>query len=56
MWFLAAIALGLVGVGCYIMLFDWDKGVILVTFSILLLVLTIIPELLCRFGKNDRPD
>jgi hypothetical protein len=56
MWFFATIALGLVAIGCYIMPADWDKGVILITFSIVLFVLAIIPWLLYRFSKNDNAD
>ncbi len=62
MWFLAASALVLVGVGFYIMPDDWDKGILLVFFSSILLALAIVVALLGRAQegsitqRSDRPD
>jgi uncharacterized Tic20 family protein len=57
MWFFFAfIALVLVGIGCYIMPDNWDKGILLVTFSSFIFVLAIVPILLYSFHKNNRAD
>jgi hypothetical protein len=62
MWLLAATALVFVGIGCYIMPDDWNKGILLVFFSSILFVLAAVAALLGSFrkgsttGRGDLPE